>query len=133
MSRYTHNNAQFCGHVQISGMQKPGLDDQTKREGLRATPEQRTFVSVLQHVVREMLWAFFRDIDRRYRTQPLDLGDVKVEVKKLEARAKMALSRVRRFVPREEVGAIDELQQAFQEFQDLSIRAHQRIEEVEAD
>ncbi len=130
---YVLNKAQFVGHVQISRMQNPGLVDQTNREGLRATPEQRTFVSVLQHVVREMLWDFFRDIDRRYRTQPLDLGDVKVEVKKLEARAKMALSRVRRFVPREEVGAIDELQQAFQEFQDLSIRAQQRIEEVEAD
>jgi signal transduction histidine kinase len=130
---YVLNKAQFVGHVQISRANNPGLVDQTNREGLRATPEQQVFVAVLQHVVRDMLWDFFREVERRHKKQPLDLGDVKAEVTRLESRAKTALSRVRKLVPREEAEVVEDLQLAFSEFQDLSLRAQQRIEEVEAD
>jgi signal transduction histidine kinase len=130
---YVLNKAQFVGHVLISRAKNPRLVDQTNREGLRATPEQNVFVSILQHVVRDMLWDFFREVDRRYKNLPIDLGDVKAEINSLEARARTALSRVRRLVPKEDIGVVDDLQHAFTEFHDLSTRAQQRIEEVEAD
>lgn len=130
---YVLNKAQFVGHVQISRAKNPQLVDQTNREGLRATAEQQVFVALLQHVVRDMLWDFFRDVDRRHKKQPLDLGDVKAEINTLEVRARTALSKVRKIVPKEEAEVVDDLQHAFTEFRDLTARAQQRIEEVEAD
>ncbi len=130
---YVLNKAQFVGHVLISRAKNPRLIDQTNREGLRATPEQTVFVSILQHVVRDMLWDFFREIDRRYKSLPIDLGDLKADISSLEVRARTALSKVRRLVPKEASDVVDDLQYAFTEFHDLSTRAQQRIEEVEAD
>lgn len=130
---YVLNKAQFVGHVEISRARNPRLVDQTNREGLRAGPEQHVFVSILQHVVRDMLWDFFRDIDQRYKKQPLELGDVRAEVKALEGRTRAALTKVRRLVPRDHADVVDDLQHALNEFHDLSVRAQQRIEDVEAD
>jgi len=130
---YILNKTQFVGHVQISRTRNPHLVDQTNREGLRATPEQQVFVTLLQHVIRDLLWDFLRDIERRHKHLPLDLGDVKAEVGRLEARAKAALTRVRKLVPTDEEGIVDDLQQAFMEFSDLTDRAQNRITEVEAD
>ncbi len=90
-------------------------------------------MSILQHVVRDMLWDFFREVDRRYKNIPIDLGDVKGEINSLEARARTALTKVRRLVPKEQAEVVDDLQQTFTEFHDLSTRAQQRIEQVEAD
>jgi len=130
---YVLNKAQFVGRVQISRARNPGLVDQTNREGLRATPEQNVFVSILQAVVRDMLWDFFREVDRRYKKLPVDLGDVKAEINSLEARARGALSKVRRLIPEDQSDVVDDLQHTFTEFHDLSTRAQQRVEEVEAD
>jgi len=127
------NKAQFVGHVQISRARNPRLVDQTNREGLRATPEQQVFVAILQHVVRDMLWDFFREVDRRHRRAPIDLGDVKAEIISLDNRARIALNRVRKFVPKTEADILDDLQHAFTEFRDLSMRAQQKIEQVEED
>ncbi len=80
-----------------------------------------------------MLWDFFREVDRRYKKLPIDLGDVKADINSLETRARAALSKVRRLVPKEETAVVDDLQYTFTEFHDLSTRAQQRIEEVEAD
>jgi len=49
---------------------------------------------VLQHVIRDALWSFFREMDRRYKKAPLELGDVAAQVESLEARAEIALSKV---------------------------------------
>jgi signal transduction histidine kinase len=130
---YVLNKAQFVGRVNISRARNPGLVDQTNREGLRATPEQEVFIALLQHIVRDMLWDFFREVDRRYKKQPLDLGNVKAEISTLETRAKSALSKVRKIVPKEHVEVVDDLQHTITEFHDLSVRAQRRIEEVEAD
>jgi signal transduction histidine kinase len=132
-SGYVLNKAQFVGHVNITRSANPNLVDQTNREGLRSTPEQNVFVAVLQHVVRDMLWNFFKDVDRKYKRSKIELGDVKEEIKTLESRAKAALSKVKKFVPREQNEVFDDLQHAFNEFRDLSSRAQQRIEEVEED
>jgi signal transduction histidine kinase len=130
---YVLNKAQFVGHVQISRAKNPQLVDQTNREGLRATPEQQVFIAILQHVVRDMLWDFFREIDRRHKKLPLDIGDVKAEITTLEGRARIALAKVRRLVPKSDAEIVDDLQLALTEFRDLSLKAQQKIEEVEAD
>jgi signal transduction histidine kinase len=132
-SGYTLNKMQFVGRINITRTNNPQLLDQTNREGLRSTPEQQVFITLLQHVIQVLFWDFIKDVDRRHKQQPLDLGDVKSEVVKLESRAKVALNRVRKILPKGHEDAVDELQQAFVEFQDLAARAQQRIEEVEAD
>lgn len=132
-SGYVLNKAQFVGHVNIARAANKNLVDQTNREGLRSTPEQNVFVAILQHVVRDMLWNFFKEIDRKYKRSKVELGDVKEEIKGLESRARTALSKVKKFVPREQNDVFEDLQHAFNEFRDLSSRAQQRIEEVEED
>ncbi len=132
-SGYTLNKMQFVGHINITRTNNPQLLDQTNREGLRTTPEQQVFITLLQHVIQVLFWGFIKDVDRRHKHLPLDLGDVKSEVGRLESRAKVALSRVRKILPKGHEDAVDELQEAFAEFQDLAARAQQRIEEVEAD
>ena len=132
-SGYTLNKMQFIGRINITRTKNPQLLDQTNREGLRSTPEQQVFITLLQHVIQVLFWDFMKDVDRRYKQQPLDLGDVKAEVGKLESRAKVALSRVRKILPKGQQEVADELQEAFAEFQDLAARAQKRIDEVEAD
>lgn len=132
-SSYVLNKAQFVGHVQITRTGNPGLIDQTNREGLRSTPEQRVLISVLQHVVRDALWNFFREVDRRYKKAPLDLVDVHAQVEELEKRAKTALSKVGKLVPKDQAESVEELREAFTEFRALASRAQQRITEVEAE
>lgn len=130
---YVLNKNQFVGRIQITRMGNPGLVDQTNREGLRSTPEERVLVTALQHVVRDMLWEFFRDIDRRRKHQPIELVDIGAQVETLQQRVKTAITQVRRLVPKDERQVVDEIQHVFTEFRDLSARTQRRIEEVEAD
>lgn len=130
---YTLNKAQFVGRVTISRAGNPELLDQTNREGLRVTSEQQVFIALLQHVIQSLLWDFIREVDRRYRSQGVELTDVKAEVAGLERRAKSALSRIRKLVPKKDAEAVDEIQEAFLEFQELAERAQQRILEIEED
>jgi signal transduction histidine kinase len=127
---YILNKNQFIGHVKISRTENPGLVDQTNREGLRATPEFQVFVGVLHNAVAYLLWNFFKEIDGRYNVKAADL-DVKKEVSQLETRAKVALSRLRKFVPKDEISVFSDLEFALREFHDLSERAQLRIDEVE--
>ncbi len=130
---YTLNKTQFVGRVRIGRLTNPKLVDQTNREGLRETPEQQVLVRVLQHIIQTLLWDFLREVERRHKAQPIDLGDVKEEVKRLDERASAAIRRIRRLVPKDETELVDDLQQAFLEFRELTERAQKRIEEVEAD
>lgn len=130
---YSLNKTQFVGRVCINRLGNPKLVDQTNREGLRATPEQKAFILILQHLIQGLLWDFLRDVEKRHKSQPLDLGDVKAEVTRLESRAEGALKRIRRLVPKDQGDLFDDLQQAFFEFRELAERAQRRIEEVEAD
>jgi len=129
---YVLNKNQFIGHVRISRAGNPKLVDQTNREGLRVTPESQVFVEVLHDAVAERLWSFFKDIDLRYRkrTEPLDIGK---DIDGLEGRAKAALGKLRKYVPRDEMSVLSDLEHSLREFHDHSIKAQQRIEEVEAD
>lgn len=130
---YSLNKTQFVGHVSVSRLGNPKLVDQTNREGLRATPEQQAFILILQHIIQGLLWDFLRDVERRHKSQPIDLGDVSEQVTRLENRADAALKRIRRFVPKEDGEIFEDLQQAFFEFRELVERAQKRIQEVEAD
>lgn len=132
-SGYVLNKAQFVGRVQISRATNPGLLDQTNREGLRASPEQGVFIALLQHVVRDMLWDFFREVDSKYKRNPVNLGDVKAEINTLESRARSALSRVKKFVPKSDQEVVDDLNHAFVEFKELAARAQERAEQIESD
>ena len=107
--------------------------DQTNREGLRETPESKVFEEVLHDAVAERLWSFFKEVDLRYRKRTEDLGDVRKEIVGLESRAKAALGKLRKFVPREDLEIFTDLEHSLREFHDLSTRAQQRLEEVEAD
>lgn len=130
---YTLNKNQFVGHVAISRSANPDLVDQTNREGLRASPEQEVFIGLLQHIIQGLLWHFLRDVEKSHKQQPIDLRDVKGEVSRLESRAKIALTRIRKLVPKDDVEIVDDLQHAFLEFQELAERATKRITEVEED
>ncbi len=130
---YVLNKNQFIGHVRISRAGNPKLMDQTNREGLRETPESQVFEEVLHDAVSERLWSFFKDIDLRYRKRAEELGDIKKEIGGLEGRAKTALGKLRKYVPREEMEVFTDLELSLHEFHDLSTRAQLRIEEVEAD
>lgn len=130
---YVLNKNQFIGHVRISRARNPELVDQTNREGLRETPESRVFVDVLHDAVAERLWSFFKDVDLRYRKRTDDLGDIKKEIGGLEVRTKAALGKLRKYVPRDDMETFTELEHSLREFHELSTKAQQRIEEVEAD
>lgn len=130
---YVLNKNQFIGHVRISRARNPKLVDQTNREGLRETPESQVFEEVLHDAVTERLWSFFKDVDLRYRKRTEDLGDIKKEIGGLEARAKTALGKLRKYVPREEMETFSDLEHSLREFHELSTKAQQRLEEVEAD
>lgn len=130
---YVLNKNQFIGHVRISRAGNPRLVDQTNREGLRETPESKVFHGLLHDSIAERLWSFFKDIDLRYRKRSEDLGDIGKEITELESRAKAALGKLKKFVPREEIQVFSDLEHSLREFHDLSTKAQQRIEEVEAD
>ncbi len=129
-SGYTLNKTQLIGRVEISRMRNPGLVDQTNREGLRETAEQRLFFRVLQYVI-ERLFLFMKDVERKHKGIQIDLTGSKREVDQLEKRARLSLKRLRRVVGKSERGAVDEVEEVILEFQEFAGRARQRIEQVE--
>lgn len=130
---YVLNKNQFIGHVRITRSGNRALVDQTNREGLRVTPESQVFMEVLHDAVTERLWSFFKEIDRRYRQRAPDLGNLEQRIGGLEGRAKVALGKLRKYIPRDELPVFSDLENALLEFHDLSTQAQKRIEEVESD
>lgn len=127
------NKNQFIGRVQITRAGNSRLVDQTNREGLRETPESSVFLGVLSDAVTFRLWSFFKEVDLKYRKRT-DLGDdVEGDIQTLEARAKTAIKKIGRYVPKEDRDAIAELEHALREFQELSSNARLRMEEIEED
>ena len=81
---YTLNKTQFIGRVEISRAANPQLIDQTNREGLRETPEQQVLLGVMQYVIQDLLFPFFKSVERQYK-QKIDLSEAKSEVASLES------------------------------------------------
>ncbi|MBJ9237169.1 sensor histidine kinase [Citrobacter koseri] len=130
-SGYTLNKTQFIGRVMISRTGNPTLVDQTNREGLRITPEQRVFLEVIRYVVQDRLGTFMQDVERQYKNKKVDLSDAQTQVSKLESRAKNAIRQLKRLTPSEGNEAIEDLQQTLFEFSEFAANARQRITEVE--
>lgn len=127
---YTLNKAQFVGKVDISRVENPALLDQTNREGLRETPEQQVFLGIMQYVIQDLLFKSMKNVEKQYKAQKVDLSEAKTEVANLEARAKTALTKLRKIAPKGDE-SIESLQQTLFDFADFAERARQRIEEVE--
>ncbi|MCB9957174.1 MAG: sensor histidine kinase [Rhodospirillaceae bacterium] len=127
---YLLNKAQFVGRVIISRLGNPMLIDQTNREGLRVCPEQQAFVSLLQLAIQSQLRDFLRDIERRYKDQPLDMREAKTDVATLEKRANAALKQIRRIAPQSSE-VLEDLQHTFFEIKEFFDKAQLRIAEVE--
>lgn len=129
---YLLNKAQFVGRVTITRLGNPFLIDQTNREGLRVCPEQQAFIGLLQLAVQYHLRDFLKDVQRRYKDQPLDMSEAKTDVSKLEKRATAALKKIRRLAPHS-TDELEELQQTFFEIKEFFDRAQSRIAEVESE
>ena len=129
---YLLNKAQFVGQVTISRLGNPLLIDQTNREGLRVCPEQQAFVSLLQLAIQSQLRDFLKDVQNRYKNQPLDIAEASTDVTNLLKRANMAIRQIKKKAP-EEAETADKLRQTFLEVKDLFDRAQQRITEVEGE
>lgn len=127
---YLLNRAQFVGRVTISRFGNPSLIDQTNREGLRVCPEQQAFIGLIQLAVQTHFRHFLRDVQSRYKGQPLDTTNAKTSVSNLERRAKAALRKIRRIVP-SATDTVEELQETFFEIKELFDRAQTRISQVE--
>lgn len=130
-SGYSLNKTQFVGRVNISRAGNPSLADQTNREGLRVTPEQRVLLQVIRYAIQDRLGEFMRGVERQYKGQPIDLSDAKSQVSSLETRAKTAIRQLRKLAPPEGTESIDQLQQTLAEFSDFAAKARDRISEVE--
>ncbi|HEY1757092.1 MAG TPA: sensor histidine kinase [Bryobacteraceae bacterium] len=131
-SGYTLNKTQFIGRVEISRATNPHLIDQTNREGLRETPEQQVLLGVMQYVIQDLLFPFFKSVERQYKQQKIDLSDAKSEVTNLERRAKNAIGVLRNVAKDDKAKeTVEDLQQTLLEFSEFAERARQRIAEVE--
>ncbi len=129
---YLLNKAQFCGRVKISRLGNPPLTDQTNREGLRVCPEQQAFIGLLQFAIQYHLREFLKDVQRRYKGQPIDMTEAKTDVSSLEKRASVALKKIRHIAP-VSASIVDELQHTFFEIKEFFTRAERRIAEVESE
>jgi signal transduction histidine kinase len=129
---YLLNKAQFVGRVNISRFGNPALIDQTNREGLRVCPEQQAFVSILQLTIQSQFRDFLRDVEKRYKDQPLDLSEARTDVDLLEKRANTAFNRIKKIAP-EASGTLDELQNMFLELKEFFERSQRRIAEVDSE
>jgi signal transduction histidine kinase len=118
------------GKVDITRVDNTSLLDQTNREGLRETPEQQVFLGIMQYVIQDLLFKSMKNVEKQYKAQKVDLSEAKTEVANLEARAKTALTKLRKIAPQGDE-SIESLQQTLFDFADFAERARQRIEEVE--
>ncbi|WP_342629719.1 sensor histidine kinase [Nguyenibacter vanlangensis] len=130
-SGYTLNKTQFIGRVNISRTANPMLVDQTNREGLRETSEEKVLLQVLRYAVQDSLGAFMRDVEKQYKLQKVDLSDAQAQVMRLEDRAQAAIRKLKKLTPPEGDIAIEDLQQTLFEFSEFAARARLRIAQVE--
>ena len=129
---YLLNKAQFVGRVTISRLGNPQLIDQTNREGLRVCPEQQAFVSLLQLAIQSQLRDFLKDVQSRYKDQPLVMTEAKTDVANLVKRAKTAIRQIKEKAPAESE-TVDELEHTLFEIKESFDKAQRRITEVESE
>lgn len=128
---YLLNKTQFIGRVLISRADNPALIDQTNREGLRVTPEQRAFLGVLHYAVQDRLGGYMKHVEREHKNQKIDLGETKVQIASLEQRARASITRLRREAEPAASEAVNDLEQTLLELTDFAEKARERIAQVE--
>lgn len=128
---YLLNKTQFIGRVLISRANNPALIDQTNREGLRVTPEQKAFLGLLHYAVQDRLGGFMKHVEREHKNQKIDLSDTKVQVASLEQRARASITRLRRVAGSAASEAVNDLEQTLLELSDFAEKARERIALVE--
>ena len=132
-SGYLLNKAQFVGRVQISRLGNPHLVDQTNREGLRDGPEKQAFIRLLQLSIQTHLREFLKDVQRRHKHQLADPIDNKIDVSKLETRAKKALQEIERIATPHSISVVTDLRQTLFQISELYDHAQSRISEMEVE
>lgn len=130
---YTLNKIQFVGQVNISRMGNPQLIDQTNREGLRETPEQRVLIETLRYAIQDDLRQAMLRVEKQYKERRIDFSGAKDQIESLEKRATDAIRELKRTASTNERETVADLQQTLFEFADFAKRARKRVEEVEAD
>ena len=130
-SGYLLNKAQFVGRVQISRLGNPHLVDQTNREGLRDGPEKQAFIRLLQLSIQTHLREFLKDVQRRHKRQPTSPINNKIDVSKLETRAKKALQEIERIAAPHSISIVTDLRQTLFQISELYDHAQGRISEME--
>ena len=132
-SGYLLNKTQFIGQVNISRMQNPLLLDQTNREGLRETAEQKVLLETLQYAIQDDLRQAMRRMDAKHKKPRIDVKENKEQIGELAKRAKKALKSLKRTASPEEQEIISDLQFTVEAVTDIAQRARAKIDEVEQD
>ena len=88
--------------------------------------------SLLQLAIQSQLRDFLREVERRYKDQPLNTADVKTDVSSLERRAKTAIQQVKRIAPQASE-IVEDMQLTFFELKEFFDQAQRRIAEVESE
>ncbi len=132
-SSYLLNSTQLIGQVNIGRMQNPLLLDQTNREGLRETAEQKVLVETLQYAIQEDLRGSMKRMDSKYKKPRIEVKENKEYIRDLEKRAKTALKTLKRTASDGEREVIDDLQFTIETVSELARRARAKIDEVQQD
>ena len=130
---YLLNKIQLVGQVDISRSANPGLVDQTNREGLRETHEQKVMLEVVRLSVQEHLRLAMRRAEDKYKAKRVQPVRAKTEIARLENRAQKAIRNLRSVTTSHDRKTIEELQQTLHELTELAKVLRERNAEVEGD
>ncbi|MDQ1102871.1 sensor histidine kinase [Nocardioides zeae] len=130
-SGYSLNKTQFVGRVNISRTKNPQLVDQTNREGLRETPEQRVLLEIVRYSIQDRLGIEMRAVERAHKSAKIDLSEAKNRVEELRTSARVAVGQLRTVTPKEGRQAVIQVEQTLLELDEFARAAHARIAEVE--
>lgn len=114
------NRGQFVGYVRITSRDNPNLKDQTNRQGLCDSPEQRKLVLCLQYVIWKELGALVKKYEIKSAQRALEtVKEIDVQVKASSKEARTQLRELGRRAPDEKEtiqalkGYIEELEAAW--------------------
>ncbi|WP_168175618.1 ATP-binding protein [Pseudomonas sp. PA15(2017)] len=114
------NRGQFVGYVRISSRDNPNLKDQTNRQGLCDSPEQKKLVQCLQYVIWKELGALVKKYEVKSAARSLGtVKEIDVKVKKNSKDARAQLRELAKQLPGEEKtihalrGYVEELETAW--------------------
>ena len=94
---YKVNRQQLVGHVDISSIENPALNDQSNREGLRESPEKNALVKLLKHIIEVELRGFLNEVDGEERARlRLSFDEIEERLTKEKTSLKKNLTELRK-------------------------------------